>query len=474
MRIFIYLICLFFIPFTVSALKAQNKTAQKHLNRKIEEKKITITKAPKKEVSIIMNDPLMKKKWDIKNTNVQEAWLKFSKGNKTIVVAVIDTGIDVNHPDLKANIWKNKKEIPGNNIDDDGNCFIDDIHGWNFVPKSTGKISKNKKCRGKTGNHNLSDFHGHGSHIAGIIGGVGGNGIGISGIAPQVSLMVLKYYSPNDNGKNNLNNTVKAIEYAVENGAHIINYSGGGLEPNEKERLAIQKAQKKGILFVAAAGNERTNTDKTGYYPANYFFDNILSVTATDLHDKVLPSSNWGQKTVHKSAPGKEILSTLPGGKYGRMTGTSQATAVATGAAVLIMDYYKNYGKKDSARFVIKQLKMTGDIKKTLVGKTSERKQLNIFKALQARGTKLNFMDEDVDTTGKSFISEKGISSFVKEPLKQDIKELKMVHKLLDSEPSSKQERQPSSPEKKIQKRDPSSSKKKIPFLKRWFFNKTN
>lgn len=158
MRIFIYLICLFFIPFTVSALKAQNKTAQKQLNRKIEEKKITITKAPKKEVSIIMNDPLMKKKWDIKNTNVQEAWLKFSKGNKKIVVAVIDTGIDVNHPDLKANIWTNSKEIPGNNIDDDGNCFIDDIHGWNFVPKSTAKISKHKKCRGNTGNHNLRDY----------------------------------------------------------------------------------------------------------------------------------------------------------------------------------------------------------------------------------------------------------------------------------------------------------------------------
>ena len=473
MRLFIYLICLFFISSPVFALKAQNKSARKQVNRKIEEKKITITKAPKKEVSIIMNDPLMKKKWDIKNTNVQEAWLKFSKGSKKIVVAVIDTGIDVNHPDLKANIWTNPKEIPGNNIDDDGNCFVDDIHGWNFVPKSKAKISKNKKCKGKTGNHNLKDLHGHGSHIAGIIGGEGGNGIGISGIAPQVSLMVLKYYSPNDNGKNNLNNTVRAIEYAIENGAHIINYSGGGLEPNEKERLAIQKAQEKGILFVAAAGNEGSNTDKTGYYPANYLLNNILSITATDLYDKVLPSSNWGSKTVHKSAPGKEILSTLPNGRYGRMTGTSQATAVATGAAVLIMDYYKNYGKKDSARFVIKQLKMTGDIKKTLVGKTSERKHLNIFKALQARGKKLNFMDEAVDTKGKSFPSEKGISSFVKEPLKQDIKELKMVHKLLDK-PSSKQERQPSSPDKKTQKRDPSSSKKKVPFLKRWFFNKKN
>ena len=149
MRIFIYLIFLFFIFSPASALKAQNKSAKKPMNRKIEEKKITITKAPEKEVSIIMNDPLMKKKWDIKNTNAQEAWLKFSKGSKKIVVAVIDTGVDTNHPDLKANIWTNPKEIPGNNIDDDGNCYIDDIHGWNFVPKSKAKISKNKKCRGK-------------------------------------------------------------------------------------------------------------------------------------------------------------------------------------------------------------------------------------------------------------------------------------------------------------------------------------
>ena len=445
-------------PFALSKNKKSNpsinntKSVQKVLQRKISIGESKVTKAPQKEVHVIMNDPLMKKKWDLQKTNVKEAWLKFSKGNRNIVVAVIDTGIDVNHPDLKANIWKNPKEIPGNNIDDDGNGFVDDIHGWNFV--------KN--------NNKVNDTHGHGTHIAGIIGAEGGNGIGLSGVAPQVSLMALKYYSPNDNGKNNLNNTVKAIEYAVKNGAHIINYSGGGLEGNEKEKKAIQMAEAKGILFVAAAGNEKSNMDKKKYYPASYQLKNILPVTATDPSDKVLKSSNWG-KTVHKSAPGIDILSTLPGGKYGRMTGTSQATAVATGAAVLIMDYYKN----KNAGFAIKHLKMTGDIKQSLVGKTSQRRGLNIFKALQARGKKLNFMDEQVDTTGKVFASEKELPASVPTPLSRDLADIDQVHKALYPE-----KKDSTTKERKVKKEDinearnPSSPerKNKVPFLKRWFF----
>ena len=476
MRVFIPFCCLFaffnffIIPCVASEgskitnTKAQKKAKEKKpilasnnkkSKRKINVGKPKVLKAPEKEVHIIMQDPLMKKKWDLKKTDVKKTWLTFSKGSKEIIVAVIDTGIDVNHKDLKANIWKNPKEIPGNKIDDDKNGYVDDITGWNFV----------------TNNNKVYDNHGHGTHIAGIIGAVGGNGIGLSGVAPKVSLMALKYYDPNDNGKNNLRNTVKAIQYAVKNGAHIINYSGGGLEGNEDEKKAIQMAEAKGILFVAAAGNEKSNMDKSSYYPASYLLSNVLPVTATDPSDHILKSSNWG-KTVHTSAPGIDILSTLPGGKYGRMTGTSQATAVATGAAVLVMDFYKN----KTARFAIKQLKMTGDKNKNLEGKTSQSTRLNIFKALQARGKTLNFMDEPVDTTGKVFASEKGISSFVTEPLSRDLAEMQLVHEALspkkqDSEKSEKKEveninkeleRNPSSPE----------SRKKIPFLKRWFFNK--
>jgi len=417
-------------------------------DRKINTGQLKFAKAPEEEMPItinIMSDPLMKKKWDMKKTRAEDAWLKYSKGSRCIVVAAIDTGIDINHPDLKNNIWKNPGEIPGNNKDDDNNGFVDDIHGWNFVDN----------------NNRVYDTHGHGTHIVGKTGAECGNGIGLCGVAPRVSLMALKYYSPSDSGKNNLNNTIKAIQYAVNNGAHIINYSGGGLEKNKMEEEAIKEAEKKGILFVAAAGNEKSNTDKTGYYPANYQLSNILSVTATDPSDHILKSSNWGKNTVHISAPGIDILSTLPGAKYGRMTGTSQATALVTGAAVLVMDYHKNKNKilcqkdavpdPDTARFIIKQLTMTGDIKESLQGKTSQGRRINIFKALQARGPGLNFMDEPVDSSGKVFPFEKDVLSAqqkplkhdIQEPLKHDIKEIKMVHELLDKKEKKSNPKEP-------------------------------
>ncbi len=422
----------------------------KQKTRKIPLSTPKLAKTPEKEMNVIMNDPLIKKKWDLKKTNVAKAWLKFSKGSHDIIVAVIDTGIDINHIDLKANIWKNPREIPKNGIDDDKNGYVDDIHGWNFVQN----------------NNKVNDTHGHGTHIAGIIGAVGGNGIGLSGVAPKVSLMALKYYTSQDDGKNNLINTIKAIEYAIQNGAHIINYSGGGLEGNDQEKQIIQLAEKKGILFVAAAGNEKSNMDKKGYYPARYKLNNILPVTATDPADEVLKSSNWGKKTVHKSAPGIDILSTLPGGRYGRMTGTSQATAVATGAAVLIMDYYKN----KTARFVIKHLKMTGDLKSSLKGKTSQSRRLNIFKALQARGKGLNFMDEPVDSSGKMFSADKNLSLPATEPLDQDLQDIKIVHEALQEKEKVNSQKVKNTVEQTQRTLSSPEKQKKTPVLKRWFF----
>src|SRR5690606_16720385 len=209
---------------------------------------------------------------------------------------VIDTGIDVAHPDLKANLWvnpgesgldKNGNDKATNGLDDDGNGFRDDVHGWNFVANDD----------------DLADNHGHGTHIAGIIGAEGGNGVGISGISPKVSLMTLKYYDPKAPGLNNLMNTVKAIRYATKMGAHIINYSGGGLEPSEEERKAVAEANQKGILVVAAAGNEKSNSDIHAYFPADYPLPNIISITAIDKEKNVLPSSNYGQHSVDLAPP---------------------------------------------------------------------------------------------------------------------------------------------------------------------------
>ncbi|OGQ13521.1 MAG: hypothetical protein A3B70_04615 [Deltaproteobacteria bacterium RIFCSPHIGHO2_02_FULL_40_11] len=271
-------------------------------------------------------DPYLSKSWvleDQKNLNIQDAW-KLSQGDKRIIVAVIDTGIDLTHPDLKNNLWQNTKEIPGNGIDDDGNGYIDDIHGWNFVANT----------------NRPEDDHGHGTHVAGIIGAVKGNGIGISGICPNVSLMILKYYAQSAPGSDNLKNTIQAFKYAVQNGAHIINYSGGGAEFSSAEHAVIEEARKKGILVIAAAGNERQNADTHAYYPASYDLENIISVAAITQDQNLVDSSNYGPERIDVAAPGHQVYSTLPGGKYGTMTGTSQATAVVTGVAALALSKF--------------------------------------------------------------------------------------------------------------------------------------
>lgn len=335
-----------------------------------------------KEVQVLLKDPAMSQAWGIKSTEAQKAW-KVTTGSRDIVVAIIDTGIDVRHPDLSDNIWTNKGETgtdkkgrnkATNGVDDDGNGYVDDVHGWNFV----------------SNNNDLTDNHGHGTHIAGIIGAVGGNGIGISGISPKVSLMALKYYDPKAPGFNNLLNTVKAIQYAVSMRASIINYSGGGLEPSSEERRAIELANQQGILFVAAAGNERSNSDIKGYYPADYGLPNVISVTAVDRSKTVLPTSNFGEKSVDIAAPGNDIYSTLPGGQYGTMTGTSQATAFVTGVAALVM---ANNTELRHADRINKYLTQTGDSVDELAGKTRYRKILNSYKALAIQ-------DKDLSITG--------------------------------------------------------------------------
>lgn len=331
--------------------------------------------------NIIMNDPNMSEKWGLKLTDSKSAW-NLTKGSKDIIVAVIDTGIDINHEDLKENLWVNQgesgKDSKGrpkatNGVDDDKNGYVDDVHGWNFVSQ----------------NHNLTDNHGHGTHISGILGAKGGNGKGVSGVSPNVSIMTLKYFDPSSPGMNNLENTVKSIHYAVENGAKIINYSGGGLEFSKEEKAAIAKAQQKGILFVAAAGNERSNSDQKKYYPADYDLDNIISVTAIDPEKNILPSSNYGVLTVDIAAPGKRIYSTLPKGRYGPMTGTSQATAFVSGVAALLMAHNPDF----DANQVAKYIKNTGDVVESLKGKTRYNRKLNSYRAL-------SILDKNVGATG--------------------------------------------------------------------------
>ncbi|MCM2282623.1 MAG: S8 family serine peptidase [Bdellovibrionaceae bacterium] len=341
-------------------------------------------KAGAKESKVLLNDPNIAEKWGLKKTEATRAW-EVSQGSKDINVCIIDTGADVEHKDLKDNLWVNAGETgpdakgrdkSKNGIDDDGNGYIDDIHGWNFVHN----------------NNVLTDTHGHGTHIAGIIGARGGNNFGISGVSPRVSLMILKYYDPNTN---NLENTIKAIKYCVQNNAHIINYSGGGVEYSQKEFASVKEAEKKGILFVSAAGNEKSNSDEKGkhYFPADYELSNIISVTAINDAPKeatqVLASSNYGVRTVDLAAPGENIYSTLPGNSFGMMTGTSQATAFVTGVAALVMANNREFSATDVKKYILRN----GDEHPSLAAKTGTSKVLNSYKALTS-------MDINVAATG--------------------------------------------------------------------------
>ncbi|MES2962873.1 MAG: S8 family peptidase [Bdellovibrionota bacterium] len=321
---------------------------------------------PKREISGVMAQA-----WGLLGTDAPLAW-KLTRGSRDVVVAVIDTGADVSHPDLVDNVWTNEDEIPGNDIDDDRNGFIDDVNGWNFASDSS----------------DLTDRHGHGTHIAGIVGASGRSAL--SGVAPNVSLMILKYYDPELSNQNPLGSTVKAIYYAVNNGAKIINYSGGGVNASQLEFEALRYAARHGVLVIAAAGNEKSNSDRHAYFPADYDLPNILSVTAINPSGRILPSSNWGERTVDIAAPGEDILSTLPDGTYGEMTGTSQATAFATGVAVLLK---ANRPDLSTPEAVIAHLMATGETASQLQGKIRSRAILNSYRALAIYG-------EDVSASG--------------------------------------------------------------------------
>lgn len=287
----------------------------------------------------------------------------YAAGNAPVVVAVIDTGADIHHPALKQKLWRNPGELgvdskgrdkSSNGIDDDGNGFIDDVNGWNFIQHSA----------------DIQDHVGHGTHIAGIISQ-----------SPETQVMVLHAVDTNLNGEQAVSASVQAIEYAIQNHAQIINYSAGGAVPSQEEQLALLKAEKNHILVIAAAGNEKSNMDTNRFYPAGYALKNILSVAAVDIMGKLLPSSNFGMKTVQIAAQGQRILSALPGDKYGAMSGTSQATAMVTQAAALYCSQHPKCRPQDTIAHLIS----TSDHSRLLDGKIGNPVVLNTMRVAQDR-----------------------------------------------------------------------------------------
>ena len=320
------------------------------------------------------DDPKFGDDWGLNNTgqsggrpdcdiDAPEAWQVRSDAS-SVVVAVIDSGIDLEHPDLRDNLWTNPGEIAGNGIDDDGDGFVDDVHGWDF------SLDKGPSPQ---------DRYRHGTHVAGTIGAVGNNQIGTCGVCPKVRLMACKFLDRFGSGT--LEGAINATSYAIDHGARVFNNSWGGTGDSKILKELIEKAAANKVVYVAAAGNSNTNNDKLKFYPASYDVANVIAVAAIDRKEKLADFSSYGPTSVLLGAPGVDILSTLPPnyGSYGQLSGTSMAAPHVSGAVALLLAKVPGLDPVE----VKERLKRTVDPAPALVGKTASGGRLNVNNLLR-------------------------------------------------------------------------------------------
>jgi thermitase len=281
---------------------------------------------------LLPNDPRFSEQWALANDgqnggtkgadiSAVGAWAT-TTGNNKVVVAVLDSGVDYTHPDLATNIWKRPENIKA--YDDKNLGAIDDVDGYNALNNDGDPMDQN----------------GHGTHCAGIIGAEGGNNEGITGVNWKVQIMPLKFMDANGSGTTK--DAIEAINYVIDRrnagvNVRIISASWGSTQRSRALEDVIKQAYDAGILFVAASGNSSVDTDKNPHYPSSYNVGNVISVAALDRNDQLTSFSNFGVKTVHVAAPGKDILSTWLGHEFREASGTSMATPVVAGVAALVL-----------------------------------------------------------------------------------------------------------------------------------------
>jgi len=291
---------------------------------------------------ISAGDPDLAKSWGLENTGqaisdggggtpgkdigALPAWAIEAGLNPTLI-AVIDSGIDLEHPELKANLWRNPKEIPGNHLDDEGNGFVDDVHGYDFAG----------------GSGNAQDDNNHGTFCAGVIAAEAENGQGSRGVVRRAKLMAVKFLDASGTGTTAA--AIEAIRYAVNNGAKLVNASWGGGKFDQALYDTVKWAGDRGVLFVAAAGNEGkdNDADPAPTYPASFSLPNVIAVAALDNRDRLASFSSFGKQTVQLAAPGVEIWGPIRGGyKFG--DGTSFAAPFVVGVAALVLSRFPSMG----------------------------------------------------------------------------------------------------------------------------------
>ena len=292
------------------------------------------------------------------DVKAKQAW-EIEKGSKDITIAVIDTGVNYKHDDLKENLWINEKELNGKEgIDDDGNGYIDDVYGYDFFNNDSDPM----------------DGNGHGTHCAGVIA-ASHNDIGIRGLMAEAKIMSVQFLS--SRGSGTTEGAIKAIDYAINNGADILSNSWGGGPYSQALFDVLKKAEEKGVVVVAAAGNSNSDLDRYKTYPASYEIDNIIAVAASEGRGNKAGFSSYGKKSVEVFAPGWSILSTYLNNGYKFLSGTSMATPMVSGIIGLSMSHQRTLSAEE-----IKSRLLESTDKRRSISNYTISGRVNAFKML--------------------------------------------------------------------------------------------